>query len=79
MMVEPQRLEYNAEEDPAPSLVIYFQNYKTPIELPVQKVCIKNCYINYKFFVIRKVMKYHLVGYAPSQIYYIIILLFIFL
>ena len=46
MMIEPQRLEYNPQEGPGPSLVVYFQDYNSPIELPVQKVCMKNYFIN---------------------------------
>lgn len=38
MMIEPQKLEYNDVTSHSPSVVIYFQDYSEPIELPVSKV-----------------------------------------
>jgi transformation/transcription domain-associated protein len=38
MMIEPQRLEYNESETPGPAVTIIFQDYKTAVALPVEKV-----------------------------------------
>lgn len=38
MMIEPQRLEYNDKDAPAPAIVAYFQDHKKPIDFPIDKV-----------------------------------------
>uniref|UniRef100_T1JAK1 Transformation/transcription domain-associated protein n=1 Tax=Strigamia maritima TaxID=126957 RepID=T1JAK1_STRMM len=38
MMVEPQKLEYNSKDSPGPCITVYFQDHKTPIEFPVEKI-----------------------------------------
>lgn len=38
MMIEPQRLEYNLKDSPAPAVVAYFQEQRRPIDFPVDKV-----------------------------------------
>ncbi|GAB6032800.1 hypothetical protein CHUAL_012003 [Chamberlinius hualienensis] len=38
MMTEPQKLEFNDKEGPGPCLTVHFQDYKTPIELPITKI-----------------------------------------
>lgn len=38
MMIEPQRLEYNMKDSPAPAVVAYFQEQRKPIDFPVDKV-----------------------------------------
>lgn len=38
MMIEPQRLEYNVKDSPAPAVVAYFQEQRRPIDFPVDKV-----------------------------------------
>lgn len=38
MMIEPQRLEYNAKDSATPAVVAYFQEQRRPIDFPVHKV-----------------------------------------
>jgi hypothetical protein len=35
MMIEPQRLDYNVKDSPAPAVVAYFQEKRKPIDFPV--------------------------------------------
>ncbi|XP_068243023.1 transformation/transcription domain-associated protein isoform X3 [Palaemon carinicauda] len=38
MMIEPQKLEYNEQENPSTCITIQFPDHKTPINLPVEKI-----------------------------------------
>lgn len=38
MMAEPQKLEYNDKDGVGPCIMVYFQDHKTPISFPVEKV-----------------------------------------
>ncbi|XP_064456550.1 transformation/transcription domain-associated protein-like isoform X2 [Ornithodoros turicata] len=38
MLREPQKLEYNDKDAVGPCITVYFQDYKSPIALPVEKI-----------------------------------------
>lgn len=38
MMREPQKLDYNDKDTVGPCITVYFQDYKSPIALPVEKI-----------------------------------------